>query len=131
MINNLKNLINDNNLDGYIIAKNDEYFTEYSSKSNLEEFAKFTGSAGFILILKKKNYLFVDGRYTLQAFKESGKNFEICEIPFKLPKDIINKFSYKLKIGYFPKIFTSNTLNYYFQNSCELIPINKNIIFIS
>ena len=29
------------------------------------------------LILKKKNYLFVDGRYTIQAQKESGRHFKI------------------------------------------------------
>ena len=36
--------------------------------------SNFSGSAGFALIMKKnKNYLFVDGRYTLQAKKQSGK----------------------------------------------------------
>ena len=41
---------------------------------NLEIVAKFTGSAGFILILKNTNHLFVDGRYTIQAKQQSGKN---------------------------------------------------------
>jgi len=54
MISKIKNLININNLDGYIVPKNDEYFTEYSKYSNLEKVANFTGSAGFIIILKKK-----------------------------------------------------------------------------
>ena len=127
MINNLKQIIYKNNLDGYIIPKNDEYFTEYSKESNLEKFAKFTGSAGFILILEKKNYLFVDGRYTLQAKKESGKNFDILEIPFSWPKDIISNKKGNLKIGFFPKIFTTNTLKRYFENTCKLVPINENI----
>ena len=52
MINKIRNLIVSNNLDGYIIPKNDEFFTEYSKTSKLEMVAKFTGSAGFILILK-------------------------------------------------------------------------------
>ena len=34
-----------------------------------------------LLFLKKKNYLFVDGRYTLQAKIQSGKFFEIITIP--------------------------------------------------
>ena len=33
------------------------------------------------IILKKKNYLFVDGRYTLQANNQSGKSFKIITIP--------------------------------------------------
>ena len=55
MINKIKNLIISKNLDGYIIPKNDEFFTEYSKTNKLHIVANFTGSAGFILILKKTN----------------------------------------------------------------------------
>ena len=81
MINKIKNLINLNNLDGYIVPKNDEFFTEYSKINKLEIVANFSGSAGFILILKESNHLFIDGRYTIQAKKQSGKKFKIHEIP--------------------------------------------------
>ena len=81
MIENIKRFIKINNLDGYIIPKNDNYFTEYSKINNLARVTNFTGSAGFAVILKNTNYLFVDGRYTLQAKKQSGKNFKILEIP--------------------------------------------------
>ena len=66
-------------LDGYLVPKNDEYFNEYvnPSKDRLKFISNFSGSAGFGLLTMKKNYLFVDGRYTLQASKESGKNFQI------------------------------------------------------
>ena len=37
MIKKIKKFINDNNLDGYIIPKNDNYFTEYSKINNLEK----------------------------------------------------------------------------------------------
>ena len=77
-------------LDGYIIPKNDEYFNEYVPKSSdrLKFITGFSGSAGFAIILKNKNYLFVDGRYTIQARIQSAKNFKIITIPHKLPKDI-------------------------------------------
>ena len=68
------------NIDGYIIPKNDEFFSEYASKDRLKTISNFSGSAGIAIILKKTNYLFVDGRYTLQAEKESGKLFKIIEI---------------------------------------------------
>ena len=77
MINKIKELINLNNFDGYIVPKNDEFFTEYSKINKLEIVAKFSGSAGFILILKNSNHLFVDGRYTIQAKKQSGNKFKI------------------------------------------------------
>ena len=92
MINKIKNLIISNNLDGYIIPKNDEFFTEYSKTNKLHIVANFTGSAGFILILKKTNHLFVDGRYTIQAKQQSGRRFNIHEIPYIWPKDILKNY---------------------------------------
>ena len=68
----LKKLIKIHKLDGYLLPKNDEYFNEYISKSKdrLKFISCFSGSAGFAIILKNKNYLFVDGRYTIQARME-------------------------------------------------------------
>ncbi len=126
MIKNIKKFISDNNLDGYIIPKNDEFFTEYSKINKLEIVANFSGSAGFILILKNSNHLFVDGRYTIQAKQQSGKKFKIHEIPYVWPKDIL-KNNVSLKIGFDPKLFTTETLRTYFNNSCNLFPINSNL----
>ncbi len=122
MINKIKNLIVSNNLDGYVISKNDEFFSEYSKTNKLEMIAKFTGSAGFILILKNANHLFVDGRYTTQAKQQSGKRFNIHEIPYVWPKDILRNHKRK-NIGFDPKLFTKDTLKLYFNNSCNLFPI--------
>ncbi len=126
MINKIRNLIVSNNLDGYIIPKNDEFFTEYSKTSKLEMVSKFTGSAGFILILKNTNHLFVDGRYTTQAKQQSGKRFNIHEIPYVWPKDILKNYNPK-NIGFDPKLFTKDTLKLYFNNSCNLFPVTSNL----
>ena len=92
-IDNLKKLFSYYGLDGYIIPKNDEYFGEYipQNKDKLKFISNFSGSYGFALILRNKNYLFVDGRYTLQAKIQSGKLFNIVTIPNKLPSDILKK----------------------------------------
>ena len=42
------------NIDGYIIPRNDDYFTEYCQKNRLKIISNFTGSAGIAVILKKK-----------------------------------------------------------------------------
>ena len=110
-------------IDGYIIPKNDEYFSEYAENDRLKNISDFSGSAGIAVILKKKNYLFVDGRYTIQAQKESGKNFYIIEIHKKLPHNIIKNYD----LGYDPKVFTSKNLKNYFLNNNH-IPINSNLI---
>ena len=117
----INNIILSNNLDGYILPKNDNYFTEYSKINNLKSITNFSGSAGFAIFLKNKKYLFVDGRYTIQAEKEVGKKFEICEIPYVWPKDILEK---KIKIGFDPDLFTWEALNKYFGDSYNLVPLN-------
>jgi len=128
MINKIKKLILKKNIDGYLVSKNDEYFTEYSKISNLKLVSNFSGSAGFSIIMKNKNLLFVDGRYTLQAKKESGKKFNIFEIPYIWPKNILNNANQQLVIGYDPNLFTYNTLKIYFNNSCNLLPLSEKFL---
>ena len=81
MINNRVNILISKfkkyNIDRYIIPKNDEFFSEYSANDRLKTISNFSGSAGYSIILKKKNYLFVDGRYTIQAKKEVVKTFKL------------------------------------------------------
>ena len=124
----VKKLLSDHKIDGYIIPKNDEYFNEYiePSKDRLRYISKFSGSAGFAIILKNKNYLFVDGRYTLQAQLQSGKNFDILTLPNKYPRTIIKK---KYIIGFDPKLHTERGLKILFRKTkCILKPIEKNLI---
>ncbi len=128
MIKLLKKLMNRENIDGYIIPKNDEFFSEYSFPNRLKSISNFSGSAGVAIILKDKNLLFVDGRYTLQANIECGKNFKIFEIPKIRAFDVVKKRKDKLKLGFDPKLFTEISLKSNFRDSCNLIPINNNLI---
>jgi Xaa-Pro aminopeptidase len=132
-INQLRNILNQQNCDGYLIPKNDEYFGEYvpKNKDRLKFISGFTGSAGLALILKNKSYLFVDSRYTLQAKAEINKNFEICEIPKIKPHYILKNLNKKITLGFDPKLFTSSTLKNIISNSLiKPKPINNNLIDI-
>jgi len=120
----LRNKFNNLGIDGYIVPKNDEFFSEYAENDRLKNISNFTGSAGLAIILKKNNYLFVDGRYTIQGQNESGKNFKIIEIHKKLPHMIIKN----CRLGFDPLLFTSNKLKHYFSNNITLIPIDENLI---
>ena len=78
-INKLRNQFRNYGIDGYVIPKNDEFFSEYSNIDRLKFISNFTGSMGYAVILKNKNYLFIDGRYTIQSKIESGKFFKILD----------------------------------------------------
>ena len=76
------------------------------------------------IILKKNNYLFVDGRYTIQAENESGKIFKINEISKNLPSSILKNY----KLGYDPHLFTTSQLQRYFSDKITLVAIDENLI---
>ncbi len=117
------------NIDGYIIPKNDEFFGEYVSSHNdrLKYISNFSGSYGLSLILKNQNYLFVDGRYTLQAINQSGKFFKVLTFPNKMPADILK--NRKLTIGFDPTLLTKKVLNVFFKkNNCKFKPLKNNLI---
>ena len=123
----LRKKFNQYNIDGYIVPKNDDYFAEYVFHDRLKIISNFEGSAGLAIILKKKNYLFVDGRYTLQAKIQSGKNFKIITFPIKFPSDVLK--GKNITIGFDPKLHTESILSKFFKNSsCKLLPINDNLV---
>ena len=111
-------------IDGYVIPKHDEFFSEYSRNDRLKTISNFTGSAGYSVILKDKYYLFVDGRYTIQADKESGKIFEIISYD-----KIVNCNLFKnLTLGVDPKILTSQQIKRYFSKHNKIKIIKENLI---
>jgi len=123
-INRLRKQFKDFGIDGYIIPKNDEFFSEYAKNDRLRYISNFSGSAGYAVILKSKNYLFVDGRYTIQAKIESGKHFKIVDY-FK----IINTNVFKnLNIGIDPKLFTSEQIKKFFLKNNKVTSINENLV---
>ena len=126
-IKKLRHFLKIKNLDGYIVPKNDQFFSEYAYPNRLKEISNFTGSAGLAVILIDKNFLFVDGRYTLQAKIEAGKNFYIYEIPKFMPFQILKK-NKKLSLGFDPKLFTNSSIERNFKDSCNLFPLNQNLI---
>ncbi len=112
------------NIDGYVIPKNDDYFTEYSNINRLKIISNFTGSAGIAIILKNKNYLFTDGRYTIQSQIESGKDFKIINY-----EKIINcKLFKNLTLGIDPKLFTYDQIYKYFKKNTKIKFISNNLI---
>ena len=72
MIDTLRNYIEQNNLDAMLVNSTNEFLVEYNT---LEENSRylltgFTGSTGDAVVTKDEVYLFVDGRYHIQADEE-------------------------------------------------------------
>ena len=123
-INELREKFKKYNIDGYVVPKNDDYFTEYSKINRLKIISNFSGSAGLAIILKDKNYLFTDGRYTIQSEMESGKYFKIVSY-----EKIINcKLFKNLRLGLDPKLFTQQQIKNYFLRNNQIKFLSNNLI---
>ena len=120
----LRNKFKKYNIDGYVVPKNDDYFTEYSKTNRLKIISNFSGSAGLAIILKKKNYLFTDGRYTIQSQIESGNNFKIVSYEKLINCNLIKN----LTLGIDPKVFTYNQIKKFFLKYNRIKFIDKNLI---
>ena len=123
-IKKLRNKFQKHNIDGYVVSKNDDYFTEYSKINRLKIISNFSGSAGIAVILKKKSYLFTDGRYAIQSQLESGKNFKIYGFEKLLNCNLFKN----LTLGIDPKLFTNTQIKNYFLKNNKIKHINKNLI---
>ena len=123
-IQKLRQKFNNLDIDGYVIPKNDEFFSEYAGIDKLKYISNFSGSAGYAIILKNKNYLFVDGRYTIQAKIESGKYFKIIDYHKIFNCNLFKK----LTIGLNPKLFTSDQIKKIFLRNNKIKLINSDLI---
>ena len=123
IIKKIRNRFDKLGIDGYVVPKNDQFFSEYSAQDNLKIVSNFTGSAGYAVILKQKNYLFVDGRYTIQAEKETGNLFKIIKF-----EKIINCNLFKgLTIGINQELFTSEQIKKFFGKSNKVKEVKNSI----
>ena len=89
-------------IDAYLVNQTDEYQNEFlpNYSRRLTWLTNFSGSAGEVIITRNKAYLFVDGRYTLQAKIEvNEKLYSIYNYNKKSPQDILNTLKLK-KVNY-------------------------------
>ena len=82
----------DQNIDVCLINQTDEFQNEFLPQysKRLQWLTNFSGSAGEALITKNKAYLFVDGRYTLQAKLEVNQSvYKVYNYSKKTPTEIL------------------------------------------
>ena len=121
-LSNIKSFIKNDGIHACLISKNNQFLNEITNPQDnfLLKITKFTGSLGYAIILKNKQYLYVDGRYHQQA-KIQAKKFIIKDIS-KMKIDLLKIVKTKGKILIDPKTFSLN-----FIKSLKL----KNFIFFN
>ena len=105
----------DQNIDVCLINQTDEFQNEFLPQysKRLQWLTSFSGSAGEALITKNKAYLFVDGRYTLQAKLEVNQNvYKVYNYSKKTPTEILKSLKLnKPNFGIDGNIITVKKLN--------------------
>ena len=105
----LRTIIVECNLDGFIIPHSDLHQNEYTEAcdARLEWLTGFTGSAGVCVVALKSAFLFVDSRYEVQAKKEVDEaSFEIIHSKNKSFIDWFQTNCEDKTLGYDPWLHT-------------------------
>lgn len=81
IISDFRSFMKSENLDFFIINATDEYLNEYTELKHNARYVltNFSGSTGDVIVTKNNIFLFVDGRYHLQADEETDNNFVTVE----------------------------------------------------
>lgn len=132
-ISKIRDFLNKENLDFFLVKYTDEFLSEYVKLETNSRYliTGFTGSTGDALVAKDKIYLFVDGRYHIQAEDETNPEFvEVVKLDLnttelKATLDIIYSCPDKnIRIG----IPSAKTSVYYYNKFVEeLKKLDKNI----
>ena len=91
-LSQLQKLIQESELDGYLVPTTDEHLNEYVPLHHrrLEALSGFNGSAGIAIVLREgRSQLFVDSRYHIQADAQSGDQFEIRKLGLAGVPDVV------------------------------------------
>ncbi|MEO9338114.1 aminopeptidase P family protein [Mesorhizobium sp. SB112] len=111
----LREWLEHHSLDGFLVPRSDEHQGEYvaSRSERLKWLTGFTGSAGVALILLKRAFVFVDGRYTLQVRSQVDTQiFEIESLVDNPPPSWIGENLGKgARIGFDPWLHTISDVN--------------------
>ena len=93
-----------NSLSGYLVPRSDVHQGEYvaACDERLSWLTGFTGSAGICVVGKDRAGIFVDGRYSIQARKQTLSPFEVIQWDKKNFFHWIEKNIMKGKIGFDP-----------------------------
>ena len=131
----IRSLMKNLSIDCYLIPHSDEFSNEFLPpySRRLEWISDFTGSAGDVIITDKKAYLFVDGRYTIQASQEvDSYHYQIFNYKDKSVLDLLSKIMKKQNVigfdGNIEKFKKIEILQKKLGKDIKIKPVNSNLI---
>ena len=101
-----------NNLSGYLVPRSDVHQGEYvaACDERLSWLTGFTGSAGICIVGNDRAGVFVDGRYSIQAKKQTKSPFQVIQWNKKNFLQWIEKNIVKGKIGFDPWLHSNKEI---------------------
>jgi Xaa-Pro aminopeptidase len=114
---------------GMLVPRGDAFLGEYvpPSGERLAWLTGFTGSAGLALVLPDRAFLFVDGRYTTQAERETDPAlWTLRHITEQPPAEVLRAEAKGLRIGHDPWLHTEAALARLSDAGAELVPLDAN-----
>ncbi|MBI3351789.1 MAG: M24 family metallopeptidase [Nitrospirae bacterium] len=138
----VRNKMTEKNLSGLIVRGTDRFLNEYvpESESTRVWVSGFSGSAGDLFITLRDAFLFVDGRYHLQAEHQvDPKIFKIEKVPLgtSLEKALIQKIkdlfpATPARIGFEPDRFSIETFDRLKKSAeklkIETVPLTPSLV---
>ena len=119
-------------LDGFLVPRADEHQGEYVAPSSerLQWLTGFTGSAGAALVMRERAIVFVDGRYTLQARAQvDASTFEIASLVDTPPAAWLTENGRPgMRIGFDPWLHTISEASSLMRSAAQLVPLTHNPI---
>jgi len=123
-------------LDGFLVPMADEYQSEYvpAFAQRVAYLSGFTGSAGFIAVLKDKAAFFTDSRYTLQAAQQVPQDFfAVFDGAQKTPLQWLEEnLSKGAKLGYDPWLHSADGIECIkkvgAKVGAEIVPVARNLV---
>ncbi len=130
----LRKALDELGLAGFLVPRADEYQNEYvpPEAERLLWLTGFSGSWGLAAVLANKAALFVDGRYTLQAAKQTDPAvFEVVWVVETKPNDwLAANLGEGDRLGYDPRLHTITEIKSLAKalakNGALLVPVDEN-----
>ncbi|MHB8482827.1 MAG: M24 family metallopeptidase [Nitrospiria bacterium] len=140
-IQRIRNKMMEKQLSGFIVRGTDRFLNEYvpENESTRVWLSGFTGSAGDLLITLTGAFLFVDGRYYLQAERQVDlRTFKVEKVPpgISIENSLIRKikdlFSKPARIGFEPDRFSIESFDRLDKSvkplQIEAVPISPSLV---
>lgn len=134
----LRQWLNENGLDGFVVPRADEHQGEYvpDRAARLRWLTGFSGSAGVAIVLRDRAFIFVDGRYTLQVRAEVDLDIFTIESLIDNPPAswIPENLGRGARLGFDPWLHTVGEVKALkaaaAKSGAELVPVTENPIDI-